>query len=282
VHVDAVELHVVDDADAALAALGAGEVDWAPVPAGVASPPGDAVLVAEPFQAEIFLGLNSAVPPLDDPALRQAIAAAIDREVLVEEALDDAGVPLAVVVPAGVDGHDPDACGDRCAADPDAARRILAEGYPDGEVPTVPFDFDDSDRQQRLAEAVARQLDEVGIDVELRPQPLRDYSVFVASGEQRMFSSGWIGLHPSPAAYLRPLFSSDSADNLVGLADRRIDRALADGDWPAVERRVLELAVVVPVAQYQSSVAVAPRVRELRHRTDGGLDLASVWLDDGG
>ena len=45
---------------------------------------------------------------------------------------------------------------------------------------------------------VADDLEAVGIPTELRPLPLEEYEAFVVSGDQELFSFGWIGAYRSP------------------------------------------------------------------------------------
>lgn len=294
-HLDAVVLEPFDDPSAAYSAFEAGDVDWALVPGSdhdeAVDAHGDDHF--SPFHAEVFLGLRVTGPPLDSMSLRVAVAAAIDRDELVAEVYADVADPLSTVVPVGVPGHDPDVCGDAdaCRYDPEVAEAVLAEAHPDGAVPTVAIDFDDSERQTRLAEEVAAALDAVGIPTELRPRPRGEYRAFVTSGQQQLFSLGWIGGYPSPDAYLAPLFGSTADDNLTGVASATVDQALAaaraTGDpeaaeaaWSGVEAQILAEAIVVPVAQFRTQAVAAERVQDLRHRIDGSVDWAAVWVLD--
>lgn len=294
-HLDTVVLQAHDDPGDAYDAFEDGEVDWALVPGGAHDEAVEAYGDDHfaPFHAEVFLGLRVAAPPLDAAPLRTAIAAAIDREALVAEVYADVADPLRTIVPDGVPGHDPDVCGESlaCGHDPKAAEDALAEAYPEGDVPTVAIDFDDSERQTRLAEAIAADLEAVGIPTELRPRSRAEYRAFVTSGEQQLFSLGWIGGYPSPDAYLAPLLSSTADDNLTGTASPPIDEALAaargtdDPDaagaaWQEAERRALSAAVVVPIAQFRTQPVVAGRVQDLTHRIDGTVDWAAVWVTD--
>jgi ABC-type transport system substrate-binding protein len=296
-HLAGAALHTFRDASAAYEAFEEDEVDWALVPGAEH----DAAVEAHgddhfaPFHAEVFLGMRVAAPPLEAAPLRAAIAAAIDREALVADVYADVADPLTTVVPVGVPGHDPGRCGSEpaCGYDPEAAEAALADAYPDGAVPTVAVDFDDTERQVRLAEAVAGYLEEVGIPVELRPRPREEYRAFVTSGDQQLFSLGWVGGYASPDAYLAPLFASVADDNLTGVASPPIDKALlaaratedpeeAAAQWASAERRILSVAVVVPIAQFRTQAVVAPRVQGLAHRLDGSVDWSAVWLADAG
>jgi ABC-type transport system substrate-binding protein len=242
-----------------------------------------------PFQAELFFGLRPSAPSLAKTEMRQAIAAAIDREEIVDEVYAGRAAALAAVVPDGVPGHDDDPC-ESCGHDPDRARDLVNAAYPDGKVPTVQIDFDESSAQRAMAELVAADLDEVGIPTALRPKPLADYKAFLATGGQELFSFGWIGGYPSPDAYLAPLFDSASDDNLTGYRRAGVDDALRSARgpegspakrWAAAEARVLADAVVVPIAQFRTQAVVAERVQGLRHAVDGSVDWATVSVTDG-
>jgi len=136
---------------------------------------------------------------------------------------------------------------------------------------------------------VAADLDAVGIPTKLRPLPLEEYKDFVVSGDQQLFSFGWIGAYTSPDAYLAPLFGSAANDNLTNYRSARVDafldRARANDEpaknaerWAAAETDVLKAAVVVPIAQFRTQVVVAERVDGFRTAVDGTVDWADVTL----
>ena len=291
---EGVELLGFEDPDAAYRAFEDGEVDWAPVPTerhdDAVEAYGDDHFA--PFQAELFFGLNLGAEKLADPRLRRAIVAAIDREAIVDAVYPDLADALRTVVPAGVSGHDPQRCG-ACGPDPEEAADLVAEAFPDGGVPMIGIDFDDSPVQATMAEMIAEDLEDAGIPTRLRPLPLDEYKAFVVSGEQHLFTFGWIGVYPTPDAYLAPLFLSDADDNLTAYGSPDVDgfltRARADTDrrlnaerWRKAEVDVMDAAVVIPIAQFRTQVVVADRVEGLVHAVDGTVDWAAVTLSDGG
>jgi ABC-type transport system substrate-binding protein len=287
---DAVELRRFDDEEGAYDGFDARAVDWAVVPSSryeaAMDAHGDDAFA--PFQAELYFGMNLSRPVLAREPLREAILLAIDREAIVEAVYAELADPLPTIVPAGVVGHDPDRC-PGCVHDPEAATNIVRFAYPAGDVPVVHIDYDRSAAQQEMAELIAADLDAVGIPTELRPLPLEEYTEFVVSGDQELFSFGWIGAYGSPDAYLAPLFGSAANDNLTNYRSVRVDglldRARAGSDraknaerWAAAETDVLEDAVVVPIAQFRTQAVVAARVEGLDHAVDGTVDWAQVRL----
>jgi ABC-type transport system substrate-binding protein len=269
-------------------AFDAGEVDWALVPP---SRFGDALDDHgddhfAPFHAELFFGMNLGAPPLSNADLRAAIVAAIDRDAIVDSVYSALADPLPGLVPVGVAGYEPGEC-DTCGHDPDRAESLLAEAFPDGEVPEVRIDFDESPAQEAMAELVAADLEAVGIPTSLRPLPLEEYKRFVVAGDQKLFSFGWIGVYGSPDAYLAPLFISDSDDNLSRFRSEAVDGLLArarsgadraqNGErWTEAEARVLSESVVVPIAQFRTQAVVADRIEGLVHAVDGTVDWGAV------
>ncbi len=287
---DAVELRRYDDDEAAYDGFDAGQVDWAAVPSSryddALDDHGDDAFT--PFQAELFFGMNVDGPTLGNAALREAITRAIDRDSIVDAVYPELADPLSTIVPAGVAGHDPDRCPD-CAYDPEKAAAIVRFAFRGDPPPTVHIDFDQSDPQRQMAERIADDLDAVGIPTELRSLPLDDYKEFVVSGDQELFSLGWIGAYASSDAYLAPLFGSAANDNLTGYRSAAVDgllaRARAGADraknaerWVGAETRILEAWIVVPIAQFRTQVVVADRVEGLVHAVDGTVDWSQVHL----
>lgn len=289
-HLEEVKLRSFEDDAAAYEAFDDGEVDWATVPGeeleGALERHGDGAFA--PFHAELFFGMNVQSTALRNRQLRQAIAASIDREAIVEAVYDGIAEPLTGIVPAGVPGHDPGRC-ESCGHDPARAADLVGTAFPDGEVPEVHIDFDESETQEAMAEIVADGLEAAGIPVTLRPRPIEEYKAAVAAGEQELFSFGWIGLYGSPDAYLSPQLMSSDADNLTGLDLPEVDELLRGARgrgtpaeraelWAQAERQVLEAAVLVPVAQFRTQAVVSPRVQDLSHAVDGSVDWTQVWL----
>jgi oligopeptide transport system substrate-binding protein len=209
--VDGIDFVDFKDADSAYAAFEAGSVDVAPVPA---AQPGNAKVVLTkgmpPYLGLVFYGINVKSPDLADPRFRQAITHAIDRKEIVDNVYQGSVGLATGLVADGVPRRNPDACGERCRHDPDKARALLAEAFPDGKIPEVSIDHDDDTTQAQVAQVIKTDLATVGIPAVLRPHPFADYGRFLVSGQQELFRLGWIADYPSPDGFLTPLFSSSS------------------------------------------------------------------------
>jgi peptide/nickel transport system substrate-binding protein len=183
---------------------------------------------------------------MDDPACRQAVSAVVDRSA-VQAALGGAvnAVRTSQLWPRSIPGapEEPDP-----RADLDAARAALAEcGQPDGfstimAVPDVQSSMD-------VADVLAAQLGEVGIEVEIRPFPLETFyatdvgrATDVTANGYGLVLTTWTADSPTPAAFLAPLVDGRSIRANVGNANHAqlndadinalVDQARGAGDTP--------------------------------------------------
>jgi peptide/nickel transport system substrate-binding protein/oligopeptide transport system substrate-binding protein len=293
-NLDGMRLVTFDTVDAAYQAFLKGTLDVAPVPAGHGekelAPRGR--LEARPYLGVVFYAMNLKSPDLADIRLRQAVSVAIDRQRIVAEVYQGEVDVASGLVAAGVPGGTADACGERCAHDPQRATVLLAEAFPNGGVPEVAIDHDDDPTQAAVAASIKADLDQVGIPSVIRPHPFAEYPQFLVSGQAELFRLGWVADYPSPDGFLTPLFSSASPENLTGLASSEVDQALAAARAEAdrakrlalyreVEQKVLDQFVVVPVAQLEVRMAVAKGVQAFALNSLGSFDGATVAMAGG-
>jgi len=286
---DEVDLIEFRDASAAVAAVRNGQADWAAVPPdkkSSATGGGIGYTVQAPLGAEQFFGINLASPTFANPFFRQAIIKSIDRNSLVATVLPGLHVSSGVV-PPGVPGSVPDACGATCEFDRNAARQLLHRAFPGGRIPIVEIDTDADPSDVQLARTVAVNLGAVRIPTQVKVHSFGEYQRFITSGRQQLFRTGWVGLWPSAGAYLEPLFRSNSLDNSTSFKSAHIDgaltrtAALADADaratqYQAIQRTIISDAVVVPVASYTQVIALNSKVQHYAARLDGTFDVDTV------
>ncbi|MDQ4068851.1 MAG: ABC transporter substrate-binding protein [Actinomycetota bacterium] len=286
----AVDFYLEEDAAAAYDAFLAGRLDWTVVPPDrveqVAERQGGGG--AKPYLGELFYGFNLKNPKFADPRFRRALVAAIDRDAIVRVVYGPSAKVLRGLIPEGVAGWQPDACGELCQRNPDRARALLAEAFPAGKpVPEIHIDFDDDGTQRAVAQAIQANLREVGIPSSLRPHTYADYLRFAVSGQQELFRLGWIGAYPTADAFLTPLFHSGMRDNITGFSSTPVDntlrngRAEADeakrlGSYQAAEKLILEQMPIVPLAQFQFQSVTSPRVSGLVVSGFGTFDATKV------
>ena len=245
--------------------------------------------VKAPYLAVGSYGLNTRSPNLADPRLRHAIIRAIDPTPMVARAYGpSASVPDGLIA-RGVDGATTGACAQRCNYDPAVSRSILALAFPDGNIPPVYVDFDESAVQRVLAETLRDQLSAVGIPTFLRPHTFEEYDQFLAAGTADIFRLGWVADYPSALAFLSPLFVPGAGENVTGMnspavtdalgaAERAADAAVRNERLAAAERGVLDAFVVAPIVQFNTTLAIGAAVRGAKVNVFGGFEPGEIWL----
>lgn len=228
-NVERVELAVLADQAQALAMYQAGRLDSIAVsPEALATVQADPALSQElavtPALCSEAYGFVTARPPLDDPLVRKALSAAIDRQSLAQQG---GGVPANTFAPAGVFGS---AAGDPAIAPwaaPEAqggwgyaralqqAQAWLAQaGYPGGAgFPGLRLLVNNAPSRIRAAQAIQAMWQAgLGIDVALEVQEWRSYLAALqpdapAETAPHVWAFSHCGALPDQAAWLHGAFA---------------------------------------------------------------------------
>ena len=246
-----------------------------------------------------LLAMPTDVAPMDVPACRQAVAAAVDRRA-VQEALGGAANALRTsqLWPRALSGgpEEPDP-----RPDPDAARAALAEcGQPDG-FSTV-MAVADVPSNVAVAEEVAGMLAEVGIEAEVRPLDAAAFYATDVGNPDRVRDNGfglvlatWASDFPTPATFLQPLVHSRSIQPVgntnyarlrVPEVDAAIDAALAAPGaaeardaWRQVAELARGTAAYVPLVETRVQLLAGQRLRNgIVMQPYSGYDLATAGV----
>ncbi|HET7737289.1 MAG TPA: ABC transporter substrate-binding protein [Tepidiformaceae bacterium] len=156
-----------------LAALQAGEIDWAEVP-----PPDSYELLKDagfniqlkPYPHVITYQLNTYKAPFDDVKVRQALNYAIDRDGTCEGLLNGLCIPAGQYAPPGHPWYNEDI--EEYTYDPELAKSLLAEaGYPDGFKMSIAYPPGGSGNMWPVPmnEKLQQDLAAIGVEVELIP-----------------------------------------------------------------------------------------------------------------
>lgn len=125
------------------------------------------VIAEVPSLRMIFVEFNPFEPPFDDVRVRQAFNHAVDKEALINIILDGHATQMKGVIIPGWLGYDSDALTEY-EYDPDKARELLAEaGYGDGLEVDFWFPIGRYLKDKEVAEAIAGQLQEVGVTLNM-------------------------------------------------------------------------------------------------------------------
>jgi oligopeptide transport system substrate-binding protein len=262
----------------------AGELDWIDrvAPSVVSKLAGREDFHPEPYLASYFYRVNVTRPPLDVPAVRRALALAIDRRAICETIMKGGQLPNFGLVPHGMEGYakrelphaEPagtTAAFERALA---RARALLDEaGFgPGGRAfPAIEIHLNASEAHRDVAEVVAdlwRR--ELGIEARLSQQEWKVYLDAQRSLSFDVSRSSWIGDYPDPNTFLE-LFVSGGENNKTGWSNPRYDALVeaARGTVDAGERMellaqaegiLLEELPILPIYTFASQNLVDPNL----------------------
>jgi peptide/nickel transport system substrate-binding protein len=212
VHWEKVVIKAIESPTAALQALRTGQIQLAKdqPPTSLAAAESSGIENVAPVT--LLLGLNlvdreGKVSPLGNPKVRQAINYAIDREAIANVIGAGKGEPVDQMAVKGDDSYD-ESLADHYEYNPEKAEELLAEaGYSNGiKIKTLVATVVE---QEKLAEAIAGQLEKVGIKLELDVRSnIGDFFTKLGSDE---YPAATIGFGRLPAAILYKLLWGPNA-----------------------------------------------------------------------
>ncbi len=236
-----------------------------------------------------FLAFNTKVKPFDNPKVRQAIAWAVDREAVLQAAVNGAGTPLYAgpFLPSFWPGLQEPVY----KRDLEKAKQLLAEaGYPNGftaklkNTPTYSF-------LGNAGIAVQEQLKEIGINLEIESLEwsvfLKDYLVdknfeAVVSGY-----SAFADPHPPlDGTYVTGRqnnfmsYSNPKFDELIAQGAQETDQAKRAEIYREAQRILLEDSPMVFLYAANEYEAMQKYVKGYEHYLSGShASFRQVWLD---
>ncbi|MFJ8308655.1 MULTISPECIES: ABC transporter substrate-binding protein [unclassified Streptomyces] len=218
-----------------------------------------------------YIAFNPNVKPFDNPKVRQAIAYAVDRTSAVNavggSSLAEAATTFLPNQKAfGYTPYDPFPAG--ASGNADKARELLKEaGFPDGLTVTLTHsNAKGGPKGPEVATALQDALKKAGITVKLQGLEGNDYNDTVASvkKEPGFFLRGWGADWPSGGPFLAPIFdgrqivqdganfntgflNEPSVNSEIDQINKLTDLAAAAPRWGALDKKIGEQAVVVPL-----------------------------------
>ncbi len=230
-----------------------------------------------PYQGTYYYGFNLSQPPFkDNPKLRQALAMAMDREVIVGKVMNGVALPAYSYVPPGLWNYTPQV--PTWAAWPRErklaeARRLYAEaGYSREKPLKMELRYNTHDDHKRIAVVLAAMWKQwLGVETRLVNE---EFKVFLQNRKQRritqLFRSAWISDYDDATSFLDLLTSThgrnDSVyrnpeyDALMQQAAATPDIAARRALLEAGERLLMRDLPVMPIYTYVSKHLVKPWV----------------------
>jgi len=172
------------------------------------------------YARTVWIGLNvkqdrkGPFAPLNDPkatALRQAIAMSVDRQQLVDLALQGTADPVTTLLAKGVPGYH-----DFTAYPFDAAgakQKLADAGYPNCQGLNLTYTYRQRDAEKAVAEQLQAQFKEnLGCDVKVEGVEWKDMLTARQAHQYDMFYGSWGQDYPDPQDWLYALFDSKQID----------------------------------------------------------------------
>lgn len=231
-----------------------------------------------------YLGFNMQDPVTGNLKLRQAIAHAINRPAIIKYVLGDGARPASALLPPDLWAGNPDL--PMLAYDPDRARRLVkAAGYVGGQRPQIVYKTSSDPFRIRLATVIQQQLNEVGIDVDLRSYDWGTFYGDIKAGRFQMFSLSWIGIKTPdifryafystsipPEGANRGRFNDPVTDQLIDQTEALPTAGAQVPGYRKIQARLLEQLPYVPL-WYEDHVYISRRgIEGYRIARDGNYD----------
>jgi peptide/nickel transport system substrate-binding protein len=278
-HLKQVVFVPIGDTAARFQALQSGELQGMdgvdPADFGAIQSSGSFKLLRRPPFSVGYVGINQAMPPMNNPLVRQALAYGLDRKTVATAFYGGVGTPANQFLPPALFGFAKKGV-QTYPFNPAKAKALLQKAglqlpvkidfwYPTNV--SRPYMPDPA----RNFQAFEQSLDQSGFQVVPHSAPWRpDYRAGVLAGNDQVFLFGWIADYADPADFLNIHFGSDLPQ--FGMNNPALFKLLAKADAePNYEKRValyqqasvsvMKLLPVVPYVWAASAVAVDKNVK---------------------
>jgi oligopeptide transport system substrate-binding protein len=300
VKLETLTFKIMQDTSTALAAYERGELD------GMLRLPSADVprlrsrddFYSKPQFAHTYWLYNTTSPGLSDPRVRKALALAVDRVSLVEDALQATYEPVMGHVPPGYvqnDGRDFRAAGGNYGLSPRAdieeAKRLLAEaGYADpAAFPKLRLGYYTADLAKRVAEALQQMYKQnLGIDMEIVSAEWTVFYDQVLQLDYDICAMGDLGTYLHPMAFLHtfvgetpPLetgWRSAEYDRLVEEALKETDLSRSDALMHQAEDLFMNDFPLLPLYSGTQNMLMATHVKNWNYSPVGAYVFENIEI----
>ena len=241
----------------------------------------------------VFLGMSCHIPPFDDPVVRRAIQAGIDKQAVLDAAREMRYLKRVTnkFIPPRIPGFF--AVDESSAFDRDQAKRLLEEaGYGEGkEFPRLVLYMDAprTDFKHKFTREIRCQLEILGINLDV--DYYRSQEQIKESVTPYLILMHKVMRMPDPEDMIRPLFSSEPESNICGYMNPGIQDILRAADtekswskriklFQRIEKILQEDIPAIPLYSQQNRVVMQSRVRGVAvpHLGMYYLDTRKIWL----
>lgn len=288
-YLDSIVYKIIPDENVRLTNLKTGDVDLLesipPKDVKSVKDSGEFTVVETVGQGYDYLDLNTARSPFDNKALRQAVAWAIDRDVIQQKLYYGVGAVANGPFPASLWTHDPKFV--PYQRDVVKAREKLKEGgKPDGF--SFKLTITNSPLNVLTAQVLQAQLKEAGITMEIDLVDSSALGAALRSGGYEAVRAGWSG-RTDPDGNTYGLFvtggpinyrkwSNPTVDDLLKKARSSLDEPERLKLYQQAARIIVDEAPLVFIHSDQMLHVMKKSVKGYWLPSDGRIRLAGVWL----
>lgn len=297
-----IRLMVLQDANSLQAELLSGRVDLAPGATNLSpdtlksldeSP---ALKVERARGSNIqYLWFNTQAKPVDDKAVRQAVAYAVNRQKIIDDLLAGGATIAHSILPEESWAYE---AGAKYNYDPEKAMKLLDDaGYKDTngdkmrEMDKIILKISSSSRTtQQYSQVIQSQLKEVGIPLEIESLESQTMRSQVQGGQFVLTTGIWVGGNQDPI-FLKDLFASseipteqrpsrnrgryrnERVDSLLDEALKELDQQKAKQLYVEVQKIVSEDLPLFPLWYPDNIIVAAEGVGNIRMNASGDWDF---------
>jgi oligopeptide transport system substrate-binding protein len=247
-------------------------------------------------EALYYYDLNASLPELaNNPKLRQALAMAIDREILVKRVLGgQQSAVYAMATPTIEAGNYAKvkynwAAWPRARQIEEALKLYTAAGYKPNHPLQISIAYNTNDMHKKIALAVAAMWEKVlGVQVNIKNQEWKTFLQARHEGNYAVARDGWVADYNSVTTYTQ-LYQCNSPQNNSHYCNSNYDKLLAKAmiePNPAKRKKLYQQALaiplndyaVIPLFQYTYTKLVKPYVQNYKVEINYLDHVQSKWL----
>lgn len=245
---DKIIFRSIPDNSARLNALTTGEIDLAdginPSDAATVESNAELQLIERPSMNVGYLGLTTTRKPFDNALVRQAVNYAIDKQAIVDAFFQGRAEVAVNPMPSSISGYNEEIKG--YPYDPEKAKELLAEAGYDGEeieLWAMPVPRPYMPDGQKVAEAIQKNLADVGIPSKIVTFEWATYLEKAKNGEADAFLLGWTGDNGDADNFLYTLLDKDTigSNNYTYYSNEEVHELLISAQSETNEEKRNEL-----------------------------------------
>ncbi len=238
-----------------------------------------------------YYGFNTTKAPFNDPLVRKAFAAAIDRDTLATSVVKLGDPAKWFTRPGVVASLDiSDTLGTSVVFNANQAREYLKQaGYDKKRLGAVTLAVNTSDENELIAETIVQMWkNNLGVEVNVTKLDWKQYLQTLRTDTPQIFRFGYCAYYPDASNFTESIFRSKAPDNythwssaqldqLVDSAAREIDLDKRRAAYRAVEKMLVEdQTVIVPLWWSHRATLSRPGLNRTYAITEG-YDRLEMW-----